>query len=133
MHITNILSENFVNLIRKDGKGFLQKFICKIQPENFMVKEKKSKKVNKSKPKKKYAVIMHNDNVTPIEFVILLLMNVFNFDMQNAVNMTFQVHNGDKMVIAIYPEKLAYAKQKEALSVAASNGFNQFNITVEEV
>lgn len=95
-------------------------------------KEKEYSK-DRERPKKRFAVIMYNDDYTTMDFVVVLLVNVFNYTVSSAVDLMLQIHNSDKRVIAIYPEKLAYAKKDKALRIAKENNFDKFRVEVEEV
>ena len=99
-----------------------------------MIKEKRSVDRNRDREQnnKKYKVIMYNDDTTTMEFVVLVLMAVFNYSESDAINLMLQIHTGDKMVVAIYPKKLAIAKMTKTLKLAKMCGFNDFRVTVEE-
>ena len=99
-----------------------------------MIKEKRSVGKNRGREqnKKKYKVIMYNDNTTTMDFVVLVLMAIFDYIESDAINLMFQIHTGDKMVVAIYPKKLAIAKMTKTLKLAKMCDFNDFRVTVEE-
>ena len=95
-------------------------------------KEKEHSK-DRERPNKKFAVIMYNDDYTTMDFVVIVLVQIFNYTIHSAIDLMLQIHNSDKKVIAIYPEKLAYAKKKKALKIAKENNFDKFRVEVEEV
>ena len=49
--------------------------------------EKPKKRVKKIKPPKKYAVILHNDDYTPMEFVVWILMEFFHKTEEEAIQL----------------------------------------------
>lgn len=80
----------------------------------------------------KYKVVLHNDDKTPMDFVIVQLMQVFNKDIQDAYNITMQVHNNGKGIAGLYSKEIANTKINEVHQAA-----RQFNypltLTAEEV
>jgi len=81
------------------------------------VEIKQTDKLDISKPKK-YSVIMFNDDSTPMEFVIELLVNVFNHSEQAAQDITVKVHNEGKGVAGVYYYEIAEQKVAESVSVS---------------
>ena len=47
-------------------------------------------------------VVMHNDDVTPMEFVIFVLMTIFNKSPDDSVKLTLTIHTSDSAVISSY-------------------------------
>lgn len=92
-----------------------------------------SHSVLKSTPRKRYVVVMYNDNSTPMDFVVQILIEVFNFSLKDAIQLMLQVHLGDKRVIGTFPKKLADAKVAKALGYATQEGYNDFRLEVKEV
>ena len=58
------------------------------------VKERPPKRIKaKIKPPKKFKVIYHNDDYTPMEFVIYVLQSVFKKNYEDAKNIMLLIHN----------------------------------------
>ena len=91
----------------------------------------KDKSKIKIKEPKKYKVIMHNDDFTPMDFVTYILENIFNKSEQDAFNIMMSVHNNGKAVVGIYSYDMAKTKTELAMGIAREEGF-PFKITVEE-
>ena len=91
--------------------------------------EQKSK-VKVQKPKQ-YKVIMHNDDYTTMEFVIDVLVNLFNKKMEDANKIMLDVHKAGKGVAGIYSYDIAMTKVGTAMNWAKEEGF-PFKMTVEE-
>ena len=72
---------------------------------------------------RKYSVIFHNDDFTPMEFVAELLMLIFNKSDQEAMVLTEQVHLQGKAVVATYPKNIAQMKVNQVLEAAKANEF----------
>lgn len=67
-----------------------------------------------SKPKLKapsmYRVVLLNDDYTPMEFVVEVLMTFFNIDEGKATQIMLAVHTEGKGVCGIYPKDIAETK-----------------------
>jgi ATP-dependent Clp protease adaptor protein ClpS len=70
--------------------------------------------VETSKPKLErpplYAVILLNDDYTPMEFVVHVLEYFFNLDRETAVRVMLQVHTQGKGVCGHYTREIAETK-----------------------
>lgn len=58
----------------------------------------------------KYNVIFHNDDITPMQFVVELLENIFELDQKIAVALMLKVHSEGKAVVGTYIKSIAEAK-----------------------
>jgi ATP-dependent Clp protease adaptor protein ClpS len=72
---------------------------------------------------KRYKVIFLNDDKTPIEFVIELLMSVFRHTEETAKDITLKVHNDGSAVVGVYTFEIAEQKGVEATHLARQAGF----------
>lgn len=70
-----------------------------------------------------YQVILLNDDYTPMDFVIKLLMTLFGKNYQEAYDITMQVHHFQKGVAGIYPYEVAAEKMQQANGLATINEF----------
>jgi ATP-dependent Clp protease adaptor protein ClpS len=77
----------------------------------------------KAKEPGKYKVIVCNDNVTPVEFVVAMLVDVFNHEERQALTLTLSVHNNGKAVAGVYPYEIAEQKCIDATNMARLNGY----------
>lgn len=82
-----------------------------------------TKFVDKLQLPKKYKVIVLNDDVTPMEFVIALLMGVFRHKQEPATEITMKIHREGSAVAGIYSYEIAEQKTIESTNLARSNGF----------
>lgn len=78
-----------------------------------------------------WKVVLVNDDVTPVDFVIALLEHVFKHDEVSAQHVTMQIHNEGSGVAGIYPFEIAEQKGVEATQIARQNGY-PLGIRVEE-
>ena len=80
----------------------------------------------------KYKVVFHNDDFTPMEFVIAVLTNIFFKNLGEATHLMLKVHNEGKAVVGIYSYDIATSKGMKATSIARDNGY-PLKISVEAV
>jgi ATP-dependent Clp protease adaptor protein ClpS len=84
------------------------------------VVEKKTRQTFKEPPK--YKVIVFNDDYTPVEFVIALLVHVFNKDQETATGLTLKIHNDGSAVVGVYSHEIAEQKVNDATKMSRSHG-----------
>ncbi len=70
-----------------------------------------------------YKVILLNDDVTTMDFVVMILCEIFNKELNQAVNLMMQIHKNGSAVCGIYTKEIAQTKQSQTLSLAKANGF----------
>lgn len=70
-----------------------------------------------------YRVIIHNDNVTTFEFVIAVLVNIFELPVDRAVHITYEAHTRGNAYVATLPLEEAKRKVFKAQYVARQQGF----------
>lgn len=87
------------------------------------VVEKESKTTNKLQAPSKYKVIVCNDDVTPIEFVVSMLITVFRHSEKEALELTLKVHNNGSAVVGIYSHEVAEQKGIDATNLARAHGW----------
>ena len=71
----------------------------------------------------KYKVVIYNDDKTPMEFVIALLMKIFHHSEVDAFDLTMKVHNDGKGLAGIYTYEVAEQKGMEATKLAQANEY----------
>lgn len=86
-------------------------------------------RVNIGEPPK-YDVIFHNDDFTPIDFVVFVLESIFFKSTEEATNITMEIHNGDRVVVGTYSRDIAISKKEKAVGLARENSF-PLRITVQ--
>ena len=70
-----------------------------------------------------YKVIILNDEITPMEFVIDILKTIFKHDQETATNITMTIHNEGSSVVGVYSYEIAEQKGVETTLLARNNGF----------
>jgi ATP-dependent Clp protease adaptor protein ClpS len=72
---------------------------------------------------KLWKVIFLNDNVTPMEHVVDLLMNIFKHTERSATDVTLEIHNTGSGVAGVYNHEIAEQKALESTTLSRSRGF----------
>lgn len=72
---------------------------------------------------KRAAVVFYNDDVTPFEFVVLILVDLFGRTLDEAWNFAFTVHNEGKATEGEYPRHTAESLAEQAVARARANGW----------
>jgi len=70
-----------------------------------------------------YKVFIHNDDVTPYEFVIVILQKIFELLPMAAEQVTFVAHTNDIAYVATYPKTDAQKRVGKAHFAAGLEGF----------
>ena len=70
-----------------------------------------------------YKVLLHNDNYTTKDFVVEVLIGVFNKSIDEATSLMWHVHKNGSGVCGIYPYEMAETKVSLATMTARENGF----------
>ena len=88
------------------------------------VKDKPSSKTNeKVKEPEEFKVIFLNDNYTTMEFVVAVLMAIFNKSESDAARIMLDVHKKGKGVVGIYTWDIAATKAEQVHMAAEANEF----------
>jgi ATP-dependent Clp protease adaptor protein ClpS len=86
------------------------------QPDSQVLERTKTKRKLKQPPL--YKVLFHNDDYTPMEFVVLMLMQVFDRSEVDATQIMLHVHNNGIGVAGLYPFSVAETKVSEVMAAA---------------
>jgi len=72
----------------------------------------------------RYNVIFLNDNSTPMEWVIDLLIRIFKHTQSSAENLTMEIHTNGSAVVGTYSYEIAEQKTIEATQASREHGFS---------
>lgn len=72
---------------------------------------------------KRYKVVVLNDDHTPIDFVIEVLITIFKHSQETAKDLTLKVHNEGSAIVGVYSYEIAEQKGLEATQLARQLGF----------
>ena len=98
-----------------------------------MSSPKKSSDVGVAEPKAKarpklarprlFKVLLHNDDYTPMEFVVLVLRQVFNKSEADSMSIMLHAHTHGFAVAGVYTFEVAETKVQETMALAEKAGF----------
>lgn len=77
-----------------------------------------------------YHVIMHNDDFTTQEFVVMVLRNVFGKEQAVAEQLMLMVHRTGRASVGLYTLDVATTRARKAMRLAREQGY-PFKLTVE--
>lgn len=97
-------------------------------PGKVSIKEKDDVQL---KEPKEFIVVMYNDDFTPMDFVVDILMKIFQKKYEEAVVLMMAVHKGKKAVVGAYSYDMARSKVDKAMALARDEGY-PFRVMVEE-
>ncbi|MFC0180938.1 ATP-dependent Clp protease adapter ClpS [Thorsellia kenyensis] len=96
----------------------LKKILGDIDSDTITVDEVKEKIPT---PPGKYDVILLNDDFTPMDFVIDVLMHFFHHPEETAINLMLKVHNEGSAVCGTYTAEIAESKVLQVNQYAKSH------------
>lgn len=70
-----------------------------------------------------FNVIFLNDNYTPMDFVVEVLLKVFNKSEQDAIKVMMKIHENGQATVGTYIEDIAQSKSEVVREFAKVNGF----------
>src|ERR1043165_1471804 len=94
------------------------------------------KRKNKPKRQPPYAVVLHNDDLNGIDFVVSVLRKVFNYDRPKAFQLTMSAHTSGRSIVWSGVLEVAELKADQIRScgpdpVAKAKGALALRVTVE--
>jgi ATP-dependent Clp protease adaptor protein ClpS len=78
-------------------------------------------KRNKLAPPPLYKVVLLNDDFTPMDFVVLVLLKFFSMNREQATQIMLKVHMEGRGVCGIYPRDVAATKVEQVATFARDN------------
>jgi ATP-dependent Clp protease adaptor protein ClpS len=91
-------------------------------PEDTAYKNKFKEKIDLQRPKL-YKVILHNDDYTTMDFVIEVLITVFNKPVSEATKIMLDVHKKGKGIVGVFTYDIALTKTAVVESMAREREF----------
>jgi ATP-dependent Clp protease adaptor protein ClpS len=92
-----------------------------------VVAEKQEQRVE---PPKLFQVVMHNDDYTPMEFVVLVLQEHFLHDLETATHIMLKIHHEGRAICGVYSKDVA-ATKVELVQAAAKRAGHPLQCTLE--
>lgn len=87
-------------------------------------------KVKLQKPKL-YAVVILNDEITTMDFVVKILNKIFDKSLDEATRLMLEVHENGKGIAGVYTYDIAVTKKSQVDILSIENNF-PLKIVVEE-
>ncbi|MCL2376616.1 MAG: ATP-dependent Clp protease adaptor ClpS [Defluviitaleaceae bacterium] len=81
---------------------------------------------------KLFAIKIHNDDYTPMDFVVKLLMQVFRKDEGEARTLMLDVHEKGESIVGVYNYDIAATKKMQAERMSNAAG-HPLRITMSEM
>ena len=90
--------------------------------------------IGKVKVKKahRYNVVFYNDDYTPFDLVVAILLVVFDYDPPQAMDFAKQVHFTGAAIAGTYSKDIAETKREESLDMAARENAPHLKVAVEK-
>ena len=70
-----------------------------------------------------FRVLMHNDNYTTMEFVVVVLCSIFTKPMEEAVRIMLQIHHAGIGMCGVFTQDIAETKIAQVHELARDNEF----------
>ena len=70
-----------------------------------------------------YKVLLHNDNYTTMDFVVMILSKIFHKNQEESEKIMLQVHKSGKGLCGIYTKEIAETKVEHVKILAKQNSF----------
>lgn len=70
-----------------------------------------------------YRVLIHNDDVTPMDFVVAVLRSIFHKDVNSAMQIMLEAHHGNVALVAVLSLEEAEFRVDKAHAVARTAKF----------
>lgn len=83
----------------------------------------KATKIIDATPPNMWKVLILNDDHTPMDFVIELLIAIFRHDESSAEALTLEIHNTGSAVAGLYNFEIAEQKVIDATNASRNSGF----------
>jgi len=90
------------------------------------------KRVKEPEKPGNFAVVLHNDDFTPMEFVVYVLQEVFHHPSDRAERIMLAVHNEGAGVAGVYRFEIAEQKASDTADEAKENEY-PLKITIERI
>ena len=79
--------------------------------------------LERTKKPRRFKCVMHNDDYTPMEFVVHVLENIFRRSKAEATRIMLTVHNDGAGIAGVYSREVAETRTANALKLSRSQGY----------
>ena len=74
-------------------------------------------------PPRMWNVILYNDDYTTMEFVVLVLMQIFHKSFEEAQDIMMNIHDYGKGIVGMYSYEVAVTKREDTHKAAQTHNF----------
>tara|TARA_B100001057_G_C22867359_1_gene957140 strand:- start:1824 stop:2138 length:315 start_codon:yes stop_codon:yes gene_type:complete len=82
-------------------------------------------------PPKRYYIVMHNDDSTPIDFVVKVLIELYRHEDQTAADLANKIHIDEKAIVGMFNLEIAEQKVEETHGTSRAHGY-PLTVTLEQ-
>tara|TARA_B100001094_G_scaffold105383_1_gene101542 strand:+ start:648 stop:962 length:315 start_codon:yes stop_codon:yes gene_type:complete len=82
-------------------------------------------------PPKRYYIVMHNDDSTPIDFVVKVLIELYKHEDQTAADLANKIHIDEKAIVGMFNLEIAEQKVEETHGTSRAHGY-PLTVTLEQ-
>lgn len=87
--------------------------------DGIVILERRTQKIG---PPMLYQVVMLNDDYTPMEFVVIVIQELFGKDVETATQIMLKVHLDGRGICGVYSRDIAVTKVSQVLDAANKAG-----------
>ena len=80
------------------------------------------RQTSKTEPPRMYQVVLLNDDYTPMEFVVMVLQEYFNRELESATQIMLKIHHEGRGVCGVFSKDVAATKVELVLAAARRGG-----------
>ena len=80
------------------------------------------RQASRVEPPRMFQVVLHNDDYTPMEFVVMVLQEYFQRDIETATQIMLKIHHEGRGVCGVYTKDVAGTKVELVLTAAKRSG-----------
>ena len=80
------------------------------------------RQAEKTEPPRLYQVVLLNDDYTPMEFVVMILQEYFNHDLETATQIMLKIHHEGRGVCGVFTKDVAATKVESVSTSARRSG-----------
>jgi ATP-dependent Clp protease adaptor protein ClpS len=94
----------------------------KVTPDDGQGSVVAERRTQRTKPPRMYQVVLLNDDYTPMEFVVMVLQEYFQRDLESATLIMLKIHHEGRGVCGVYSKDVATTKVELVLAAARRGG-----------
>jgi ATP-dependent Clp protease adaptor protein ClpS len=95
---------------------------ARVKPDDGQGAVVAERRAQKTEPPRMYQVVLLNDDYTPMEFVVMVLQEYFQLDLESATLIMLKIHHEGRGVCGVYTKDVATTKVELVLAAARRGG-----------